>query len=258
MSDAPQRGCGSYEGVTLEGVRLEGLCLDLDDTLLDDSGSVREAWEVVVELAASRRGGLAPEALRSAIARTTSRFWADPERHRWGRLDLPRARHEIVARALSEIGHEDAGVAAEAAALYTEHRSRSLRLIDGVLPVLERLRAAVPRLALVTNGAAAPQRAKIERFRLDRFFDHVQIEGEFGAGKPEARVWHHVLEALGVSAAASLMVGDNFECDVLGPLAVGMHAAWIDPTGAAQPPQPAPRAHLTLRSLHELAARLGC
>ena len=36
-------------------------------------------------------------------------------------------------------------------------------------------------MALVTNGPAATQHAKIERFTLAALFDHIQIEGEAGA-----------------------------------------------------------------------------
>ena len=54
-----------------------------------------------------------------------------------------------------------------------------------------------------------------------------------------------------------LMVGDNFRCDVLGSLAVGMHAAWIDVEGVGAPPREPPRPHATVRSLVELAERLG-
>ena len=59
------------------------------------------------------------------------------------------------------------------------------------------------------------------------------------------------------AADASLMVGDNFECDVLGPLTAGLHAAWIDLHGAGAPPEPAPRAFHRVRSLCELAELLG-
>ena len=93
-------------------------------------------------------------------------------------------------------------------------------------------------MALVTNGAAAPQRAKIERFALAAFFDHIQVEGEFGAGKPDRRVYEHVLERLGAAPHESMMVGDNFVCDVIGPLALGMQAAWVDVSGMGRSPRP--------------------
>ena len=53
--------------------------------------------------------------------------------------------------------------------------------------VIDALRARGLKLALVTNGEAQLQRAKISRFDLAGRFDHVQIEGEHGFGKPEER-----------------------------------------------------------------------
>jgi putative hydrolase of the HAD superfamily len=243
-------------GVCLAGVELDALCLDLDDTILDDSWSVAEAWDVVSALLSKRLRDVGREAVRAELARATDWFWGDDARHRRGRLDLLQARREIVGRVLLGLGREDARLADEAARLYTDLRERALRPLEGALEALAALRAALPRLALVTNGAAAPQRAKIERFGLASFFDHVQVEGEFGAGKPDAVVWAHVLERLGSGAARTLMVGDNYECDVLGPLEAGLHAAWLEPTGERAPPCPSPRPHLRLRSLAELVARL--
>jgi hypothetical protein len=53
-------------------------------------------------------------------------------------------------------------------------------------------------LALITNGAAEPQRAKVMRFALEHRFDHTQIEGEHGFGKPEERAYNHAMEVLDV------------------------------------------------------------
>jgi len=243
-------------GVRLDGVELDALCLDLDDTILDDSWSVGEAWDVVSALVSERLRDVAAGAVRAQLAVVTRWYWDDDARHRRGRLDLVQARREIVGRLLEALGRPDPGLADEAARLYTDLRERTQRPLDGALEALAGLRAALPRLALVTNGAAAPQRAKLERFDLARFFDHVQVEGEFGAGKPDAAVWVHVLERLGSAPGRTLMVGDNYECDVVGPLEAGLHAAWIEPSGERPPPRPAPRPHLRLRSLAELLGRL--
>jgi putative hydrolase of the HAD superfamily len=236
---------------------LRALLLDLDDTILDDRSGIRGAWELIAGLIVEAHADLEREAVRREIGRATAWFWSDDDRHRRGRLDLPRARQEIVERVLDVLGRPDAELAWRCGERYTEHREASYRLAEGAWEALGRLRDAIPLLALVTNGAALPQRAKVERFGLAPFFDHVQIEGEFGAGKPDRVVFEHVLERLGAPPEASLMVGDNYEADVLGGLGAGLHAAWIEHTGERAPPLPAPRAHATLRSLAELARRLG-
>jgi len=242
----------------LDPARLEALCLDLDDTILDSEGSVRAAWELVADQLVAAHPELTRADVLAAIEAATQWFWNDDERHRRGRLDLGWARETVVGRTLELVGRpRDAAFVADVGRAYTALRERELWLFEGAIEVLARLRARFVRMALVTNGAAETQRAKIERFDLARFFDHLQVEGEFGAGKPDAAVYEHVLDRLGVAPAAALMAGDNYHCDVLGPLAVGMHAAWIEPSGQASPPAPAPRDHWTLRSLAELARRLG-
>lgn len=257
MRRASLRGATLRRMPTLpDGSGIRALLLDLDDTILDGRSGVAAAWDAVSALVAAAQPGLADADVRLEIDRVTDWFWSDPERHRTGRLDLVAARRVILTRVLAVFEREEPALVERAARFYTEHREASLCLEEGVLEVLEGLRARVPRMALVTNGAARPQRAKVERFALERFFDHVQIEGELGVGKPETRAYEHALGVLDARPGEALMVGDNFECDVLGPLEAGMHAAWIDLHDVGEPPEPAPRSFHRVRSLRELAELL--
>jgi putative hydrolase of the HAD superfamily len=235
---------------------LRALLLDLDDTLIDGRSGVAAAWDHVSDLLAAPTG-LAPDAVRAEIRRATDWFWSDAERQRVGRLDLLAARREILGRVLGAFGRSEPELVARAAEVYTAHRDAALALAGEALDVLARMRRRVPLLALVTNGAADVQRAKVERFGLARFFDHVQIEGEFGAGKPERRVFEHALAVLDVAPEAALMAGDDFTNDVLGSLAAGLHAAWLDHAGAGPAAHRAPRPFHVVRSLQELASLLG-
>ncbi len=101
--------------------------------------------------------------------------------------------------------------------------------------MLGRLQEAGTRLALITNGSASMQRTKIEKFDLAKFFDHVQIEGEFGVGKPDERAFLHALDVLGVAPTQAWMVGDDLEADIQGAQQVGIHAIWVDSTGRGLP-----------------------
>jgi putative hydrolase of the HAD superfamily len=85
-----------------------------------------------------------------------------------------------------------------------------------------------------------------------------------GAGKPDPRHFSHALDALGADPAAALMAGDNYRCDVLGALELGLHAVWIDRERRVAPPvagagriAPPPRPHRTLASFVELVEELG-
>ena len=235
-----------------EGTPVEAVLLDLDDTLLDNRAGLEEAWDQVSELAAARLGDVAPGEVRAQLRRSSDWFWSDDARHRAGRLDMAAARCAVLANLLESLGRPDSRLAEELGRHYSDLRDSSLAPIAGALEALARLRAAAPALGLVTNGAAAAQRAKIERFALADFFDVIVVEGEFGAGKPDARVFAHATASLGAAPAGSLMAGDNYECDVVGALRAGLHAVWIEPRGRAAP-APAPRPHRTLPSVAALA-----
>jgi HAD superfamily hydrolase (TIGR01509 family) len=105
---------------------------------------------------------------------------------------------------------------------FTLNRDHELSLFPGAHETLDHLKRLGVRLALITNGAAEPQRAKVIRFALAERFDHVQIEGEHGFGKPEERAYTHAMDALGVGPRETWMVGDNLEWEIVAPQRLGI------------------------------------
>ena len=87
------------------------------------------------------------------------------------------------------------------------------------------------KLALITNGSAEGQRGKVVRFELERFFGCIVIEGEFGVGKPDERVYKHALAALATDPEDAWMVGDNLEWEVAVPQRLGLRGIWVDWAG---------------------------
>jgi putative hydrolase of the HAD superfamily len=92
-------------------------------------------------------------------------------------------------------------------------------------------------VALITNGAAEPHSAKVVRFALEHRFDHIQIAGEHGFGKPEERAYTHAMDVLGVRPNETWIVGDNLEWEIMAPPRLGIYAIWHDGYGAGLPPQ---------------------
>jgi putative hydrolase of the HAD superfamily len=240
-----------------DGHAIEAVLLDLDDTILDNQVGVEAAKQALAALLAERLGDVEPAALETAFDAASQWFWKDDERHRWGRLDMARARRAVVERLLEEMGRPDPRLAAEGGRLYTELRDLSYVPFEGALAALARLRAQTGALGLVTNGDTTAQRAKIDRLDVARFFDVIVVEGELGVGKPDPRVFAHALATLGAAPGAALMAGDNYVCDVLGALDAGMHAVWIDRHGRPETPRLPPRPHRTLASFVELVEALG-
>ena len=197
-------------------------------------------------------GGLDPVVVYDAIERVREWYWADPERHRTGRLDLAAARREVADIALKDIGLHDFSLAQRIGDSYHALRDAGLQPFTDAIATVAWLKDSGCRLALLTNGSAGMQRAKIDRFGLAALFDQILIEGEVGFGKPEPRVYALALESLGVAPVDTWMVGDNLEWDVAQPQRQGIFGIWVDARGGGLPPRYPVRPDRIIRTLSEL------
>ena len=139
---------------------------------------------------------------------------------------------------------------------YAAHREEAIKPFPDALETLDALRKRAIRLALLTNGEATIQRRRIEKHALASYFDSILIEGEFGVGKPDRRVYLHALKELGVRPEEAWMVGDNLEWEVALPQRLGMLAIWFDVVGAGLPESSPIRPDRIITSLSELLDEL--
>jgi putative hydrolase of the HAD superfamily len=215
------------------------ILFDLDDTIIQAYAKPEEAWARLLSRFRDTFGDPADAdamaTVQRAILDESRGFWSDPARATKWRLDIAGARRLCVRRALGRLGRADDALADRIGDEFTEMRRQEYRLFPDAHHTIDRLRAAGIRLALVTNGQAEPQRAKVVRFDLERRFDHIQIEGEFGKGKPDREVYVHALGKLGVPASDAWMIGDNVVWEVEMPQQLGMQGIWYDPHGVGLP-----------------------
>jgi HAD superfamily hydrolase (TIGR01549 family) len=134
-----------------------------------------------------------------------------------------------------------------------------LRAYDGVLADLDALRSAGHRVAVVTNGTSAQQRAKIERCGIAEHVDAVVVSDEEGVAKPDPRLLEVALQRLGAAGADRRyvwMVGDAGHADVAAGRSAGVRTAWVshgrawDGAGAPDVVGSTTREVLTLAAAH--------
>jgi putative hydrolase of the HAD superfamily len=233
-----------------------GILVDMDDTILALRRRPRAIWEHVLGEFAAELGMLGAELVIAGID-AQSLKWNDPAWNAHWRMRIQEARRLIVAGAFAELAAAGQPIPAAAvgdaiADRFAELREAELCLFPGACEALDRLKELGVRLALITNGAAEPQRAKVVRFALEHRFDHVQIEGEHGFGKPDERAYMHAMERLGTTAGDTWIVGDNLEWEVEAPQRLGIHAIWYDGYGTGLPADSRVRPDRIIRSLTEL------
>ena len=208
---------------------------DLDDTIIAFGAVVIPVWRELCENYEQRTGTLCARSLFAAIRQASTWYWSDAERHRRGRLDIENARRRIVRQAFESLRFENMEAADAIADDYSRKRIESVTVFPGALETLQILVERGIKLTLVTNGDSEGQHAKIDRFELRSYFQHIFVEGDVGFGKPEPRIYHLALETMGVSPQNVWMVGDNLEWEVAVPQQLGIYSVWNDWRGDGLP-----------------------
>jgi putative hydrolase of the HAD superfamily len=99
--------------------------------------------------------------------------------------------------------------------------------IDGARELLEALRAAGVRTALICDTGFSPGRVVRQLLARVGMLEQLEVHvfsDEVGAPKPHPRPFRAALDALGVPAEGALHVGDLRRSDIAGALAAGMRA----------------------------------
>jgi putative hydrolase of the HAD superfamily len=106
------------------------------------------------------------------------------------------------------------------------------RLYDDAIPLLDELRAAGLRTAIVSNtpwgSPSPPWRRELARLGLAARVDAVVLCGDVGWRKPARQIFEHAASELGVDRRQCVFVGDELQWDVEGSRAAGMRPVLID------------------------------
>jgi len=230
---------------------IRAITFDAAGTLIRVAEPVGETY---ARIARDMGASLHPQALEAAFRDVFPAMpaMAFPELEAHALAEAERAWwRQLVERVVRQAG----GVVAELDryfdALYSHYASGAAwRAYTETHRVLESLRARGLRVGVVSNfdSRLAPILRELE---IERLADTVIYSTGCGAAKPDERIFHHALDALGATPECSLHVGDNLEADYHGAIAAGLAAVLLDRRGAP------PRDDIeTLRHLGELDALL--
>lgn len=178
--------------------RRRAIVFDLDDTLYPQSGFKLSGFRAVADWAAGR---FAVDATR--VYRTCCEQMAllGPSH--------PRILDAVVSRLqVPGIDVEDA------VEVFRGHKPQ-ISVYRGVVAMLERLRGESP-LGLLTDGAAAVQRRKLEALGISGFFDGLWFSDDLGTAKPDPVLFDAIEQHFGLAGSQLVYVGDNPRKDFIG------------------------------------------
>lgn len=232
---------------------IQAVLFDLDDTLLWDDRSVREAFQATCEEAA-KHYAVEPAVLEEAVRKEaralyesyetfpfTKMIGINPFEGLWANFTAgenenfrklqklaPTYRTESWTRGLKALGIDDPELGYRLGELFPAERRNRPIVYEETFEVLKQLKEKY-KLLLLTNGSPDLQNEKLAGVPdLAPYFDHIIISGNFGEGKPAVSIFNHAMELLGITADQGVMIGDKLTTDILGSGRVGMRNMWIN------------------------------
>lgn len=135
---------------------------------------------------------------------------------------------------------------------YIELSPKQTALFPSALDTLKELKTEGYQLHIITNGFKEVQFTKLVEARLHSFFDLILCSEEVGHNKPSKLIFEHALNTVGALPLNSVMIGDDYEVDVVGARNCGMHAVLFDPKNEKEKLENQHR----IKDLHELPSLL--
>ena len=110
---------------------------------------------------------------------------------------------------------------------YIEHLSDFNNLIPNTLMVLDSLKLKY-KMHIITNGFKEVQKRKLAKSNLAHYFKTVTISEDIGVKKPNKLIFNHAVKSAKASIKNSIMIGDNYNADILGANKIGMKAIYFN------------------------------
>lgn len=101
-------------------------------------------------------------------------------------------------------------------------------LTGGTIELLDYLKSRFYKMAIITNGFSEVQRKKLETSGLNHYFTGVFISEEIKSPKPEKAIFEHALTSMNARKSQSIMIGDDWEVDVMGACKFGIDAVYFN------------------------------
>lgn len=125
-------------------------------------------------------------------------------------------------------GSEDPLIIVNGIITYHNTKFAMLKLQPDSFAILLYLKSKGYKVGLITNGKEFKQWEKLIRLGLYPFFDEIVTSESVGVEKPDAKIYQIAMDRLNVTKGTSIMVGNNFDVDIMGAYNVGMQSMIIN------------------------------
>ena len=204
---------------------MEGILIDLDNTLYEYLPAHTAAWERVLQFCA--------EQLQVRDFDTLAHQARQQIHVELAGTAASHNRLLYFQRALELAGCPSIVVAKDLYDTYWDCFLAQMKLAEGVLEFLQANQHK--KICILTDLTALIQYRKLIHLQITPYVHEIVSSEEAGAEKPSARIFHLALQKLKLPPERVCMIGDSYAKDVQGALQVGIKPYWKVPAEAEEP-----------------------
>ena len=203
------------------------LFIDFDDTLYDTHGNAVIALGELFEVLHLERYFPQPEVFYDEYWKANIDLWT---RYSQGEISRDYLIVERFRRPLSfgQGLEPDEAYCLEASDRFLDFCASKPGLVVGARDLRDYLKAQGYRMHMCSNGFHEVQYKKLRSCGLDGSFDTVILSEDAGFNKPAPQFFEYALRQSGAQREMTLMIGDNFNTDILGAKRAGLATAWFN------------------------------
>lgn len=210
-------------------MKYKHLFFDLDHTLWDFERSSSESLTQVYHT--FQMADLGVDSLDTFIStylRINYQLWRELERGEIPHGHIRENRFRLVMEALGAPMDTDFRPMEET---YIDLLPTKSYLMDGALEVLNYAREKGYVLHILTNGFDVVQGKKMQSAGIFDYFTHLITNEKAQARKPDRQIFEYAIACAAAPCHECLMIGDNWEADILGAKRFGMDTVYYNPEG---------------------------
>ncbi len=224
------------------------LFFDLDHTIWDfDRNSNETLAEMHVLFGMAGKVDLAH--FMDTFVKVNVALW---EKHNANEIDQQTLRLTRFPLVFEAMGVAMPATSEELSEVYLDLMPRKSHIFPYAIEALEYLKQRY-QMHIITNGFPEIQTVKLASAGITDYFDKVVTSAVAGCKKPSRGVFDYTMRLVDALPADCLMIGDNWQADIMGARGAGIDQVYFAPDLAC--PLPAPDAHTRtyhISSLREL------